>query len=337
MRAWKITEAGSVDVLTLDENMPKPPMKPTDILVKNKAIGSNPVDYKVRASGGFVQPSEEAPVVLGWDAAGVVEEVGSDVVGFSAGDEVFYAGDLGRQFGSYAEYTPVDYRLVGKKPKTLSWAEAATIPLVAITAWETIKEDMNVEEGSSILIVNGAGGLGSFAIQLAKQLGLTVIATASRPDTIDWCKNLGADHVINHRESLAPQLEGLGYPKGVRYVFHCFEVGLELGEFMKNVVGPCGKLALIQYAKEGAYGTIDGTDCWSHRKTLIHSFMFARSLHNVGVEKQGQLLNAVSEMIDAGKIKHTLSKTLRFEEAKELMLLQESGKSIGKLAMTVEE
>ncbi|KAJ8903709.1 hypothetical protein NDN08_004809 [Rhodosorus marinus] len=198
-----------------------------------------------------------------------------------------------------------------------------------------MKEDMNVDEGSSILIINGAGGLGSFAIQLAKQLGLTVIATASRQDTIDWCKNLGADHVINHREALAPQLEELGYANGVRYVFHCFEVGLELGDLMKNVVGPCGKMAVIQYAKEGAYATIDGTDSWFNRKTLIHSFMFARSLHNVGIEKQGQLLNAVSEMIDAGNIKHTLSKTLTFDEAKELMLLQESGKSIGKLAMTV--
>ncbi|KAJ8903711.1 hypothetical protein NDN08_004811 [Rhodosorus marinus] len=335
MKAWKITEFGSVDVMNLVDDFPIPEMKSTDILVKNKAVGSNPIDYKARG-GATVVPSEDNPRIVGWDAAGVVEQIGSDVVGFNVGDEVYYAGDIMRPLGSYAEFTAVDYRIVGKKPKSLSWAEASTIALVAITAWETMKEDMVVEEGSEMLIINGAGGLGCMAIQLAKQLGLTVIATASRQETVEWCKKMGADHVITHREPLAPQLEKLGYAKGVRYVFHCHEVGNELGELMKNVVGPLGKLSLTFSPKdEGAFGTIDTVDMWFNRKALLSTMMFARPFTGVNPEKQGELLDTVADMIDAGKITPVVTKTMKFEEAKEVMELQASGSTIGKIAMTL--
>jgi len=335
MKAWKITELGSVDVMKFVDDFPIPEMNSTDILVKNKAVGSNPIDFKARTSGPG-EASEDNPRIVGWDAAGVVEQVGSDVVGFGVGDEVYYAGNIMRQLGSYAEFTAVDYRIVGKKPKSLSWAEASTIPLVAITAWETMKEDMCVEEGSEILIINGAGGLGCMAIQLAKQLGLTVIATASRQETVAFCKKMGADHVITHREPLAPQLEKLGYAKGVRYVFHCHEVGNELGELMKSVVGPLGKLSLTFAPKdEGAIGTIDTIDMWFNRKSYLSTMMFARPVTGINPEKQGALLNTVADMIDAGKITHAVTKTMNFEEAKEVMELQASGTTIGKIAMTL--
>jgi alcohol dehydrogenase len=188
-----------------DVEIAKPSATGFDLLVKVNAVAVNPVDTKVRAPKEQVETS---PRVLGWDAAGTVEAVGEQVTGFSVGDEVYYAGDITRS-GSNAEYQSVDSRIVGIKPKNLTFSEAAALPLTSITAWEGLFERLRISSQSAgnLLIIGGAGGVGSIAIQLAKKLtNLTVIATASRPETLAWCQALGADKVVNHREDLVEQL-----------------------------------------------------------------------------------------------------------------------------------
>ncbi|CAN0352005.1 unnamed protein product, partial [Ectocarpus sp. 4 AP-2014] len=201
----------------VDLELEKPLPAGRDLLVALKAIAVNPVDTKVRAPKDVV---EAAPKILGWDAAGVVEAVGPEVELFQPGDEVYYAGDITRQ-GSNAEFQLVDERIVGKKPATLGFPEAAALPLTAITAYEAFFDRLGIDpgganRGETLLIVGGAGGVGSIGIQLAKIAGLTVIATASRPESAAWCTNLGADHIVNHREPLRPQVEALG----LKYVDH---------------------------------------------------------------------------------------------------------------------
>ncbi len=196
--------------LDLEIETPKP--EGHDILVAVKAIAVNPVDVKVRAPKDDV---EETPRIIGYDASGVVEAVGADVTLFKPGDEVYYAGDITRS-GTNAEFHLVDERIVGRKPKSLSHAEAAALPLTTITAYEAFFDRLGIDRdgadaGQSILIIGAGGGVGSIGIQLAKQAGLSVIATASRPETIDWVKSLGADHVINHREDMVAQTRAAGF------------------------------------------------------------------------------------------------------------------------------
>jgi NADPH:quinone reductase len=222
MRAIAISSYGPSSALKfVDLPVPKP--GPKDIIVQNKCAGINPVDILVREGLLGSPVSEDSPIVLGWDAAGIVTAGGEEATGFEVGDEVFYAGDVTRH-GSYAEYTAVDYRAVAHKPKALSFEQAAVIPLVALTSWEGIVESMRAKAGQTILLYNGAGGVGSFAIQLAKELGLVVVATASRPETMEWCKKLGADHVVSHLSdvSLKDQLRGVGMD-GVNYILHLHE------------------------------------------------------------------------------------------------------------------
>ncbi|MEO2030474.1 MAG: zinc-binding alcohol dehydrogenase family protein, partial [Planctomycetaceae bacterium] len=195
----------------VDVELDKPTPSGRDLLVAIKAIAVNPVDTKVRAPKDKVEPT---PKVLGWDAAAVVEAVGPDVTLFKPGDEVFYAGDITRP-GTNSEYQLVDERIVGAKPRSLSFAEAAALPLTSITAYEAFFERLSIDvnganKGETLLIVGGAGGVGSIGIQLARIAELTVIATASRPESSDWVTKLGANHVINHREPLRPQIESLG-------------------------------------------------------------------------------------------------------------------------------
>src|SRR5690606_896287 len=196
----------------LDVDLPKPVPQGRDILVAVKAVAVNPVDVKVRAPKDKV---EAEPRVIGYDASGVVEAVGPQATLFKPGDEVYYAGDITRA-GTNQEFHLVDERIVGHKPRTLSHAEAAALPLTTITAYEAFFDRLRIDRdgadrGRSILIVGGAGGVGSIGIQLARRAGLTVIATASRPETIAWVKELGADHVVNHRQDLAPQVRAAGF------------------------------------------------------------------------------------------------------------------------------
>jgi NADPH2:quinone reductase len=194
----------------IDVEVEKPTQGPRDLLVRVRAISVNPVDTKVRKGGGPGKPEGELKI-LGWDAAGVVEEVGAEVSLFKPGDEVYYAGSIERP-GSYAEFQAVDERIVGRKPASLSFADAAALPLTTITAWEMLFERLAISEYAlgSILIIAGAGGVGSIAIQLARKLtALRIIATASRPETVQWCRTMGADDVIDHRHPMAAQVKKL--------------------------------------------------------------------------------------------------------------------------------
>ena len=195
----------------LDVYLPKPEAAGRDLLVAVKAVSVNPVDTKIRAPKDGV---EDPPKVLGWDASGVVEAVGPDVTLFKVGDEVFYAGDLTRP-GSNSEFQLIDERIVGPKPTSLSFAEAAALPLTTITAYESFFDHLGIardgaDSGQSILIIGAGGGVGSIGIQLAKAAGLVIIATASRPETDSWVRELGADHVVNHREPMVEQVRALG-------------------------------------------------------------------------------------------------------------------------------
>jgi len=195
----------------LDVTLPDPVPTGHDILVRVAAVSVNPVDTKQRAPSSKV---ETQPRVLGWDAAGTVAAVGGDVTLFNPGDEVYYAGDITRA-GSNSELQLVDERIVALKPRTMDFAQAAAIPLTAITAWEAYFDRMKIsapggQSGATLLIIGGAGGVGSIGIQLAKVAGLRLIATASRPETVAWVRGLGADHVIDHSQPLLPQIEALG-------------------------------------------------------------------------------------------------------------------------------
>ncbi|HPX89084.1 MAG TPA: zinc-binding alcohol dehydrogenase family protein [Methylophilaceae bacterium] len=303
-----------------------PELGPHDLLVAVKGISVNPVDVKVRAAF----PAEHGTKIIGYDAAGIVKAVGSAVTLFKVGDEVFYAGDITRS-GTNAELHAVDERIVGKKPESLNFAEAAGLPLTSITAWELLFDSLALKEGEgegeSILIIGGAGGVGSILIQLAKKLTkLTVIATASRQDTVEWVKKMGADHVIDHRASLVDQVKALGLQP--RYVASLN--GTE-GHFpaIVELIKPRGHIALIDDPKVFDIKTIKP-------KALSFSweFMFARSMFKTeDIDKQHALLNRVSELIDSGALISTVTNNLgklSVATLKNAHEQQESGRVIGK-------
>ncbi len=328
MRAIGYKQAGPIDAenALIEFDAQQPELRPRDLLVRVKGISVNPVDVKVRASTS----PEKGIKVIGYDASGVVIDTGKDVTCFKAGDEVFYAGDITRP-GTNAEFHAVDERIVGKKPKTLSFAEAAGLPLTSITAWELLFDSLKISEGKgkneTILIIGGAGGVGSILIQLARKLtDLTVMATASRPATIDWVKKLGAHYVINHRESLSQQVKDLGLEP--RYVA---ALNGTKGHFSSIVelIKPRGHIALIDDPQSLDIGAIK-------LKALSFSweFMFARSMFETDdMVAQHDLLNRVSDLIDNGTLISTVNNNLgqlSAETLKEAHVQQESGRVIGK-------
>lgn len=289
----------------IDVELEKPAPKGHDILVAIKAVAINPVDVKVRAPKSKV---ESAPRVLGWDASGVVEAVGPDVTLFAPGDEVYYAGDLTRP-GTYQQFHLVDERIVGHKPKTLSYAEAAALPLTTITAYESFFERLRIDRdggdaGQSILIIGAAGGVGSIGIQLAKRAGLTVIATASRPETIGWVKTLGADHVVNHREPLVEQVRALG----IKHVDHV--------AIFNDMRHWAAAVELIR--PQGGIVSIDDThlpmpmgELKTKAASLHWELMFTRSMFKTpDMIEQHKLLSFVAGEIDAGRIRTTVADVL---------------------------
>lgn len=313
----------------LDLDVPAPEPGPRDLLVRVKAVSINPVDMKVRASS---QPADGAPKILGWDAAGVVEAVGGEVSLFAVGDEVFYAGDLSRQ-GTNAELHAVDERLVGPKPKSLDWADAAALPLTSITAWELLFDRMNVRyghkrRGGSLLIINGAGGVGSMLIQIARRLtGLTVIATASRAETIEWVEQMGAHHVIDHHKPLDEELARIGIPE-VDYVAGLTASDHYLSLFPK-IVAPQGHIALIDDPAQ-----FDIVPLKRKSITVSWELMFTRSLFQTDdLIEQHLLLQEVSHLVDEGVLRSTRTQTLQPISAatlKQAHGIAESGKAIGK-------
>jgi alcohol dehydrogenase len=312
-----------------DVELPKPKPEGHDLLVKVEAVSVNPVDTKRRMDPA---KTDNAPRVLGWDAAGTVEAVGSSVSLFKPGDPVYYAGDVTRA-GCNSEYHLVDERIVGRKPKSLDFAQAAAIPLTAITAWESFFDRMHIDvkggqRGATVLIINGAGGVGSIAIQIAKVAGLKVIATASRPETIEWCKRMGADEVVNHRESLTGQIK-----KPVEYVAN-FSGDLDAHwPAMAELVAPQGSLvAIVGNTKPLPMDVVrskSATVCWE--------LMFTRPRFKTpDMIQQHFLLNQVGEWLDEGRLQGTLRETLKPINAANLRKAHEkleSGSTIGKLVL----
>lgn len=283
-------------LVAFDAPMPEP--GPKDLLVRIAAVGINPVDTKIRASLG--KSISDPPRILGWDAAGTVEAVGDEVEGFAVGDEVYYAGDVTRP-GSNAEYQAVDHRLVGRKPASWSFPEAAALPLVVLTAWELLLERMMVhamdeDSDKPILILNGAGGVGSAMIPLARMLGLTTVATASRAETIDWCRSLGADHVINHREPLRPQVEALGI-REFPYIANLYHTDL-YWQTTADLIAPMGAIGcIVEPTRALAIGDPLKAKC----VRICWEFMFARSkFQTADMHRQGQILTDLADLCDQG-------------------------------------
>lgn len=316
----------------VDIELPKPSASGRDLLVKVEAISVNPVDYKQR----IVSTREDTPTrVLGWDACGTVEAVGAEVTLFKPGDEVYYAGDVTRA-GCNSEFHLVDERIVGRKPKKLDFAQAAAMPLTSITAWEAFFDRMKIDlggrhRGSPLLIIGGAGGVGSIGIQLARIAGLTVIATASRRESIAWVKELGAHHVVDHRKALRPQIEALGM-KHVDYIANFNDLD-EHWAAMGDLVAPQGALVAIVANKNplpmDAVRSKSATMCWE--------LMFTRPRFQTSdMIEQHRLLDKVADWLDAGELRCTLRETLSPINAANLRAAHarlESGTMVGKLVL----
>ena len=313
------------DIASLtDIELPTPSPSGRDLLVKVEAISVNPVDTKQRKT------ASATPRVLGWDAAGTVAAVGNAVTLFKPGDAVYYAGDVTRP-GCNSEFHLVDERIVGRKPKSMDFAQAAAIPLTAITAWEAFFDRMKVVKGRSLLIIGGAGGVGSIGIQLAKIAGLSVIATASRSATIAWCKELGADHVIDHRKPMRPQIEALGL-KHVDYIANFNEVD-EHWAAIGDLIAPQGAIVLIVGNKNPLQ--VDAVRAKS--AAICFELMFTRArFQTPDMIEQHKLLNQVADWLDSGKLRGTLKETLAPINATNLRKAHEkleSGTMIGKLVL----
>ena len=334
MRAIGFKECGSIDRedALIDVEIPDAVAGPRDLLVRVKAISVNPVDTKVRAAA---KPRDGQPMILGYDASGIVESVGAEVTLFAPGDEVYYAGTIARP-GTNAELHAVDERIVAHKPRSLSWAEAAALPLTALTAWEILFDRLRVprsEEagGKSLLIVNGAGGVGSILVQLARQLtGLTVIASASRPETIAWVEGLGAHHVIDHHKPLADELARIGL-KSVDYIASLAASDHNLPQYAK-IITPQGSLALIDDVK-----SFDIVPLRQKSVTVAWEGVFTRSIYQTGeMIEQHHALAEIARLVDEGVLRGTLTSEVGPIDAEHLKIahrLVESGTSIGKVAL----
>jgi zinc-binding alcohol dehydrogenase family protein len=304
---------------------------PMDFLVRIEAIGMNPVDTKIRQRA-------EADRAAGWDACGIVEKKGSEVEGFQKGDRVFYAGDLTRP-GCNSEYQNVDSRIAARAPESLSPEESAAMPLTSITAWEGIFERLGftAEEGAnrgrSILIIGAAGGVGSAALQLARWAGLKVYATASRPETAEWCASLGADIILNHRNDLYEELKGQG-AESVDAIF-CTTQMERHWKAMSQSIRPQGRIVLIDDPSE----PVDITLLKAKSVGLFWEFMYTRSMfHTDDMDEHVKPLKRVAELLDKGILRST--KTLRLEglspeNIRDMHIRQEKGRMIGKQVLAL--
>ncbi|WP_289041950.1 zinc-binding alcohol dehydrogenase family protein [uncultured Zobellia sp.] len=301
-----------------------------DILVEVKAISVNPVDYKIRAN----RPAPDGDwSIIGWDATGVVKEVGEDVSLFKVGDEVWYAGDLNRQ-GSNAQYQLVDERIVGKKPTSLSFAEAAALPLTTLTAYEMLFHRLEVSKddaNKSILVIGAAGGVGSILVQLAKKLTkLNIIGTASREETISWLKELGADTVINHRNKLSDEFDKYNLP-APEYVVSLNATEHHVDEIAK-LIKPQGKFGFIDDPTSLNVMPFKGKAVSTHIE-----LMFTRSMFQTDdMIEQHNILNEVSELIDNGTVRTTLGEnfgTINAENLRKAHAFLETGKAKGKIVL----
>ncbi len=324
-----VTDAQSL----IDVELPAPVPGPRDLLVRIAAISVNPVDTKVRKR---TQPPAGEVKVLGWDAAGVVEQVGAEVTLFRPGDAVFYAGSIERP-GTNAELHLVDERIAGPKPASLSFTQAAALPLTSITAWELLFDRLGVASGKSsdsrrLLVIGGAGGVGSILIQLARRLtGLTVIATASRAETRDWCLALGAHHVIDHSRPLDEELKAIGQPQ-VELIAGLTQTDKHYPAIVA-ALAPQGKFALIDDP-----AALDISQLKRKSASIHWEFMFTRAVFGTpDMIAQHRLLGDVAALVDDGVIKTTLGEeigTINAANLRRAHAVVESGKAKGKLVLT---
>lgn len=310
----------------------KPEPKGRDIRVAVKAISANPVDYKLRKRA---EPKDGDTKILGFDAAGVVDAVGSDVTLFRKGDEVFYAGSIQRQ-GTNSEFHLVDERIVGRKPASLSFEQAAALPLTSITAWELLFDRLGALPGGTaeprtILITGGAGGVGSIMIQLARRLtGLTVVATATRPESQKWCLDLGAHAVIDHNKPMKQQIDTLKLPPValIASLTHTEQHYKTLAE----IIAPQGRFALIDEPAGFDVFIFKGKSVSIHWES-----MFTRSsFETPDMIAQHHLLNNIADLTDKGVLRTTLDKsfgTINAVNLKKAHALLESGQSRGKIVL----
>lgn len=315
-----------------DIDLPRPSAAGRDLLVAVTAISVNPVDTKVRMRAA---PEPGAWQVLGWDVSGVVVEAGPQATRFGPGDEVFYAGALTRP-GANAEFHLVDERIVGRKPASLSHAAAAALPLTAITAWEVLFDRLDVRRAvpgatGALLVIGGAGGVGSIAIQLARRLtDLTVIATASRPETRQWALDLGAHHVVDHRKKLSEEVAalGLGAPG---FVFSTTNTDDHFAE-IATLIAPQGRFALIDDP-----AALDILPLKRKSVSTHWEFMFTRSMFDTAdIDAQGALLDEVARLVDAGTLRSTLAEEfgpITAENLRRAHALLESGTARGKIVL----
>jgi zinc-binding alcohol dehydrogenase family protein len=321
------------DDALIDVELPAPQAAGRDLLVEVRAISVNPVDTKIRRNAA---PAEGEAKVLGWDAAGVVKAVGPDVTLFKPGDEVWYAGAIDRA-GTNSELHLVDERIVGHKPKNLDFAQAAALPLTAITAWEMlfdrleVSRDAGATAGKSLLVIGAAGGVGSIMVQLARQLtGLTIIGTASRPETSAWIKELGAHHVIDHGKPLNEEIARLGLPP-VNYVASLTHTDHHWAAIVE-LVAPQGKITLIDDPDP-----IDVRMLKRKSVSLHWELMFTRSLFQTDdMQQQHQLLDDVSKLVETGAIKTTLAERfgkINAANLKRAHALLESNRAKGKIVL----
>ena len=315
----------------IDKALPTP--GPRDLLVRVEAVSINPVDTKVRS--GLV-PVPEGVDTLGWDAAGTIVAHGSDTTLFSAGDDVFYAGTFTRS-GSNAEYQLVDERLAGPKPKSISFAQAAALPLTALTAWELLFDRLQAKSGTareprSLLVVGGAGGVGSILLQLARQMtDFTVIATASRPESREWCLLMGAHHVIDHRLPLEDQIANLHIPP----VTHVTSL-VDTRPYMKslaNIVAPFGKVGVID-----DHDQLDAAPLKAKSASLHWEMVFTRQLYRAdNVDEQHQILREVARLVDEGILRSTMTRQFSPLSPKVFTtahILMAKGANIGKIVVS---
>ena len=334
MRAvgYRQSQPIAAETSLIDLDLPEPKAAGRDLLVEVQAVSVNPVDTKIRVRS---QPAEGQANVLGWDAAGIVRAVGPEVTGFKPGDAVFYAGAIDRP-GANAEFHLVDERIVGPKPKTVGFAEAAALPLTAITAWEMLFDRLDIRKpvpgaAHSLLIIGGAGGVGSIAIQLARQLtDVTVIATASRPETRTWARELGAHHVIDHTKPLPAQVAALGIGAPA-FVFSTTHTDSHL-EGIVELMAPQGRFGLIDDPK-----ALDANPLKRKSLSLHWELMFTRSLfHTADMGEQGKLLAEVSRLVEQGQIRTTLAEhfgSINASNLKRAHALVESNRAKGKIVL----
>ena len=319
--------------LLIDSELSDPDVKPNDLLVRVEAVAVNPIDSKMARAK---QPPQSADRVLGWDVAGTVVGMGADVSGFHLGDAVFYAGSVVRP-GACSALHAVDARLVGRKPSTLSFVQAAALPLSSLASWEALFERMRLPRGpiqqpAALLVIGGAGGVGSMALQLASKLTeVRVIATASRPESQQYCRDMGATDVVDHSQPLLPQLKALGVPL-VDFVL-CLTDPTPLMPQLAEILAPHVHVcSLVEASADLPMNLLRG-------KSITFSWegMFTRSMFRTpDMARQGEILNELSALVDNGVLKTTLQVDLGSINAKNVMQAHQligSGRMIGKVVM----